>query len=146
MHVHLIQTHVQKIYIYIFMCVSVCVSLCLCLFVVWCCVMSCVASLVVDCPSLCCALLSVLLRAVAVAVAGFCGSLECLRMPYPSLLCRLTCWLLAGSDVFWDQMFFFSLSLLPRLASLSRPMCTLKTSPCLLAARAHVLQHVGGTF
>ena len=49
-------------------------------------------SMVFRCVVLCC---SVLLRADAVVVAAFC---ECMRMPHPSPLCCLTCWLLAGSS------------------------------------------------
>ena len=56
---------------------------------------ACHLSLVVDCLSLCCVLLSVLLRVVAVVEPGFCWLLECLRVPCPSPLCCLTCWLLA---------------------------------------------------
>ena len=116
-------------------CASVCLCVCLLCGAVSCRVSRVVAryflfvvrhmSLVVDvlrCVVLCC---SVLLRAVAVAVAGFCWLLECLRMQYPSPFCCLTCWLLAGSSV------FFSLFLLVFVGStISR------ASACSTAVRA----------
>ena len=84
--------------------------------------------LFVDCLSLCCALLSVLLRAVVVEVAVFCRLLECLRVPCPSPLCCLTCWLLGGSDVFFLYLFLFAV-----LLSL--------TPPCARSKRHRVCRH-----
>ena len=114
-------------YIHTCVCVRVCLCVCVCLlcgavFRQW--------SFAVDCLSLSCVLLSVLLRAGAVAVAGFCGLLGCLRM-----LHRPCAVLLAGC--LRDQMFFF-FSLLPRPPSLYAPVCRFEKSPCIRSKSPHL--------
>ena len=79
----------------------------------------------------------VFLRAVAVAVAGFCWLLQCLRVPCPSLSCCLTCWLLAESS----GLFFFSFSSSSPSVSLTPP-CVHSKRPRVYRHHAHMLKHV----
>ena len=64
-----------------------------------------------------------------------------LRMPYPSLLCCLTCWLLpvtlGGPLVHVTILFFFSLFLLLALPLSHASVCPSKTPPC-VHSTAHV--------